>query len=849
MVDPFDPFPIKVGVPAHVRAFRAVGRGARRCGNAVAGRVSRMRAAVPPRLSQMALAFSPRLSRTAGAIAAGLMLCASFPPIGWWWAAALAFALIGWVLTDEATTPRRGLGYGLLFGLAFYIPLLPWISSLVGVVPWLALATLEALFPAGFCALAVVVRRLPAWPVWFAAGWAAQEAVKSAVPFGGFPWGVVAFSQAGGPLLPLARMGGTALLSFAVALTGFSLAELTIQTVRWWRAGRLSAPGRPAAPPAVLVPTALICVVLFATTLIWPQVRHSGVGAGNEPLVTVAAVQGNVPRLGLDFNAQRRAVLDNHVMETERLAEDVRARRALQPMFVIWPEDASDIDPIANPDAATQIEVAIGEIHTPILVGTLLAGPGNTPDHPVATNTAIVWDPVKGPVDRHDKRIVQPFGEYLPLRGFFTHLTSYADRAGYFVPGHGSGVVHIAGVPLGVTTCWEVIFDRAARQSVLNGAQLLAVPSNNATFDQPMSEQQLAFGKVRAVEHDRYVVVVGTTGISAVIAPDGRELARTKWFEPAYLDQQIRLKTQLTPATKWGPNLRWLLIGIAVAALLMAMRHNGWFVLSKADDRPDRRGQHQRQRSHMTAGRPSERTLVIIPTFNERENLPLILRRVNTATPDAHVLIVDDNSPDGTGALADQLSLADPDRVHVMHRTAKNGLGAAYLAGFGWGLSREYSVLVEMDADGSHAPEQLRRLLDAVDAGADLVIGSRYVEGGAVRNWPRRRLALSRGANTYSRLLLGVNIHDITAGYRAYRREVLEKIDLAAVESRGYCFQIDLTWRTINAGFSVAEVPITFSERELGVSKMSGSNIREAMIKVAQWGIRGRLNRARGIPG
>jgi dolichol-phosphate mannosyltransferase len=252
----------------------------------------------------------------------------------------------------------------------------------------------------------------------------------------------------------------------------------------------------------------------------------------------------------------------------------------------------------------------------------------------------------------------------------------------------------------------------------------------------------------------------------------------------------------------------------------------------------------------MTTGegeRPSGRTLVIIPTYNELENLPIIVGRVFAAQPEVHVLIVDDGSPDGTGKLADELSLADSDRVHVMHRTVKDGLGAAYLAGFAWGMNRQYSVLVEMDADGSHSPEQLYRLLDAVDAGADLVIGSRYVNGGTVRNWPKRRLVLSKTANTYSRVLLGVGIHDITAGYRAYRREVLEKIDLAAVDSKGYCFQIDLTWRAINSGFKVVEVPITFIERELGVSKMSGSNIREALVKVAQWGIGGRLDHARGI--
>jgi dolichol-phosphate mannosyltransferase len=245
------------------------------------------------------------------------------------------------------------------------------------------------------------------------------------------------------------------------------------------------------------------------------------------------------------------------------------------------------------------------------------------------------------------------------------------------------------------------------------------------------------------------------------------------------------------------------------------------------------------------APRPTQRTLVIIPTFNERENLPLILRRLHRACPDVHVLVVDDSSPDGTGQLADELAEADskagPERIHVVHRTTKDGLGAAYLAGFAWGLSREYSTLVEMDADGSHAPEQLYRLLDAVEAGADLAIGSRYVDGGTVRNWPWRRVALSKTANTYSRLVLGIGVRDITAGYRAYRREVLEKLDLGAVASKGYCFQIEMTWRTVSNGFVVVEVPITFTERELGISKMSGSNIREAVVKVAQWGIYERL--------
>ncbi|MFE7417958.1 polyprenol monophosphomannose synthase [Rhodococcus sp. NPDC057529] len=248
------------------------------------------------------------------------------------------------------------------------------------------------------------------------------------------------------------------------------------------------------------------------------------------------------------------------------------------------------------------------------------------------------------------------------------------------------------------------------------------------------------------------------------------------------------------------------------------------------------------------SGAQSARTLVIIPTYDERENLGPIVRRLHAALPRTHVLVVDDGSPDGTGDVADALaSNDDAGRIHVMHRTEKNGLGAAYIAGFRWGLDRDYTVLVEMDADGSHAPEQLHRLLDQVDAGADLVLGSRYVPGGTVVNWPKHREWLSRGGNIYSRLALGVKIKDITGGFRAYRREVLEKLDLAAVESHGYCFQVDLAWRAIQDGFTVREVPITFTEREIGESKMSGGIVREALLKVTQWGLRNRIARIKGV--
>jgi dolichol-phosphate mannosyltransferase len=237
--------------------------------------------------------------------------------------------------------------------------------------------------------------------------------------------------------------------------------------------------------------------------------------------------------------------------------------------------------------------------------------------------------------------------------------------------------------------------------------------------------------------------------------------------------------------------------------------------------------------------------LVVIPTYNERENLEPIVKRLHAALPTAHALVVDDGSPDGTGEVADKLSASD-ERVHVLHRTEKAGLGAAYVAGFQWGIERNYAVLVEMDADGSHSPEDLPRMLDAL-TDADLVIGSRYVAGGKVVNWPKHRWFFSWGANFYSRMALGAKIKDITAGYRAYRREVLEKLKLTTVASRGYCFQIDLAWRTVEAGFTVVEVPITFTERATGESKMSGEVVREALIRVTKWGLRRRGNQVRAL--
>ncbi|MEP6981561.1 MAG: apolipoprotein N-acyltransferase [Nakamurella sp.] len=495
--------------------------------------------------------------RILGALAAGVAWYLSTAPRTWWWSAILGFVLLGFVLHGRRLRAAAGLSF--LAGAAYFLPLLSWTGVYVGSVPWFGLALLEAalVIPPGML-IAVVTRRLPLWPVFGAAAWLAGEALRARFPFGGFPWGGIAFTQSDGPLLPAASLIGSAGLSFLVALAGFGAADLLRR-----RADR----GRPAGWAAVVL--MLMPFAVGAVGLLTEQDTSSA------PQRQVAIIQGNVPRAGLDFNSQRRAVLDNHVARTHELAEAVRAGTSPQPSLVIWPENSSDIDPYRNADAAAVISEAAADIGVPILVGAVVG----TDDPTRNLNQGIVWDPVTGPGQTYTKRHPVPFAEYMPWRGFFRFFSDKVDLLrNEFLPGDAPGNLDVAGVNVGDVICFEVVEDRVVRDVVTGGAQVLVVQTNNATFGYTdETYQQQAMSRVRAVEHGRDVLIAATSGVSAVIRSDGSVESTIGLFTPGFLTPDIGLNSTITPGTVLGGPIEWLitlLTPLALAGALMRQRRS-----------------------------------------------------------------------------------------------------------------------------------------------------------------------------------------------------------------------------------------------------------------------------------
>jgi apolipoprotein N-acyltransferase len=499
------------------------------------------------------------------ALAGGVALLFAFPPYGWWWLAPVGVALLA--VAVHRRRLRAGAGLGALTGLVFFVPLLGWTNLHTGYAPWLLLAGAEA----GFVALAgvaaawagpLVDRHRWSWPVLTGLLWVALEAARDRAPFGGFPWGRLAFSQGDSPLLRLAAVGGAPLVTFAVGVVGGVLA------VALWTAVGLAASRRAARRGGIaawrgafaVLGLAGVAAALIAAALAVP-VGHPG----GQP-VTVAVVQGNVPRLGLDFNAQRRAVLDNHVNATIDLAAQVAAGRRAKPDLVVWPENASDIDPTGNPDAADRIDAAATAIDAPILVGTMLLGP----DSDQIRNVGLVWEPGSPAPDQqfYVKRHPVPFAEYIPLRNIARMVSDKVDLVQRdMVGGDAAGVLRVGPATVGDVICFEVAYDDLVRDTVTGGAQLIAVQTNNATFNNAEATQQMAMVRLRAVEHGRPALMASTVGVSGFVGADGTVYDESRFNTQAVLVRQLRLGDGRTVATRLGVWPEVGLAGLAVAAL------------------------------------------------------------------------------------------------------------------------------------------------------------------------------------------------------------------------------------------------------------------------------------------
>lgn len=485
--------------------------------------------------------------RLVAAACAGLMGALAFPPYGWWPLAFVSVAGLSWVVSGQR--PKTGALLGLAYGTGLFLPMLHWSATFVGAIPWLVLVFSQTWFTALLGAVLPTLQRRLWGPLLTAAGWVAEEALRDRLPFGGFPWGRWAFSQASSPLKWFAAVGGAPLVTFVVALVGALLASVISEADLFRRAALAGC--------AVLL-------VMWGAALAVP-LKPSG---GQQS--TIAAIQGSVPDRGLEFNARRRQVLDNHVAQTLKLAADISAGKVPKPTLVLWPENASDIDPTTNPDAAAQIQKAVDAVGVPILVGALLDGPGSQS----VTNAGIVWMPSAsahpGPGERYVKRHPVPFGEYIPLRSIARAVSKKVDLvARDMVAGHGNGLLTQTPYPIGDVICFEVAYDGLVRSSVSAGAQLLVVQTNNATFGHSAETyQQLAMSRLRAVEHARTVVQVATSGKSAIIGPDGRILQESgPLFTPDTLLQTVRLSTSTTLATRAGSAIEWTIVGLALAGL------------------------------------------------------------------------------------------------------------------------------------------------------------------------------------------------------------------------------------------------------------------------------------------
>ena len=725
------------------------------------------------------------------AAASGALLSLSLPPASLWPLVFVAPAPFLWLV--RGSRPGRAALCGLVFGFVYFGALLYWIA-LFGELAWFSLVAMSACYMALFGALAPALWR-PEHPIagtlGLAALWTVIEWVRGAFPIGGFGWGQLGSTQVDAPALPLASITGVWGLSFLALLTS---GVLLLAVERWGSGGR----GR-----ALGLVVAAIALTLLPAAVPLPEPDGASVDVASIQ-VDVGSVQDLV---GTEEDvAVARLNAERHLA----LADD-------PPQLAVWGEGALDPGVTGDPALMAEVSDVIGRVGVPTIAGAVV----DDPDGRQYTST-LAFDETGAIVDRYDKVKLVPFGEYVPFRDLLGWISATEQVEVDRTPGSEVSLISLPGLPpIGTPICYENSFPAIDREMVRQGAGFLVLTINNASYDRTAaSEQHLLMSRLRAVENGRWVVHAAVSGISAFVDPEGRVVEEAGLFEPATLRHTVVSSSRTTPYTRFGD---WVPLGSIVLAL-------GVFAIPRGRRRPSRTPEPLPERP---------RTLVILPTYEERETIGEVLGGLAALERDLDVLVVDDGSPDGTAEIVRERAQRDP-RVHLVERPRKSGLASAYAVGFDRAMTEGYDLAVEMDSDLSHRPEELPRLLDAVER-HDVVIGSRYVPGGSVTNWSRARVLLSKGGNRYARLCLGIPVRDATSGFRVYRTPALRRILGAPITSDGYGFQIELVYRAWNLGLSVGEAPISFREREHGKSKISRRIVVEALWLVTKWGLRARF--------
>ncbi|MCY9783249.1 apolipoprotein N-acyltransferase [Nocardiopsis sp. EMB25] len=497
------------------------------------------------------------LWRLCAAVGSGLAQLFALPPYGWWWLGPVSAALF--LLAVAGTRPRRAAWLGLIAAVTLMVPLVHW-QDIFGIDVWLIIAAAESVYFLPMAMGLTLAARLPLWPLWTSALWVAQEAVRARWPLGGFPWGKLAFAQPDTPFVGYAALGSSPLVTFAVALTG---GLLLWSALRVARAVRDSGAARPRGFGTAAVGLAAGAAIVAGGILAPAVGRPSEAGT-----VTVGMVQGDVPNVGeMTVTGERAQVLRNHADGVHALADAVEAGEYPQPDMVLLPENASDIDPYRDPEAELIISEAAEDVGVPLLWGM-----SRFNDDGTRYVQSVVWDPETGPGERYVKRFLVPFGEYIPYRDFFTRFVARLEQVSSdAVPGTEPGALDVAGTTLAVGICFDVAFDQPVREAVAEGGQIIVIPTNNANYNfTGQSNQQLAITQLRAVEHGRPAVVVSTSGISAVVNPDGTTAYTSPEAEPDIHVAELTAAEGTTVATKLGAVPETVLSVLGLGAVVAA---------------------------------------------------------------------------------------------------------------------------------------------------------------------------------------------------------------------------------------------------------------------------------------